>query len=241
MSENKKETGLGSIAEIVIRRVLENIESPFVWMPFGLFVLCLLASVANASMPFFYLTVLFAVITLFADWVGKRRNRRTPPLPLPTQAGYREEILTYISDLQLRAIQLMEQRKRGAAQALIERNMAAIEDALRQFPDDADFHSLLGYTLKDFYQNTKGLIPSDLRRRHLARARASFERALSIDPNNAGAHNGFGNVLFFEGLFDDAIREHDKALAMTGGDYEAARGDRDLVISVKNKVIPFDF
>ena len=53
---------------------------------------------------------------------------------------------------------------------------------------------------------------------HWARARRTWKRArvlraaLQLEPQNASAHNGLGNVLFFEGQFDAAIKEMDAAL-----------------------------
>ena len=50
-----------------------------------------------------------------------------------------------------------------------------------------------------------------------------------------------GNVLFFEGRFDEAIKEHERALKLTDGNYPDAERDKSLVIRVKNGEIPFDF
>jgi Flp pilus assembly protein TadD len=98
----------------------------------------------------------------------------------------------------------------------------------------------MGYTLKDIYQSSKNLLSPNQRGEYLSRARASFEKALQLDPRNASAHNGMGNVLFFEGQFDKAIKEHDKALELMGGNYPAAEHDKRLVIAVKNGKIPFN-
>jgi Flp pilus assembly protein TadD len=68
-----------------------------------------------------------------------------------------------------------------------------------------------------------------------------FEKALQLDPTNASAHNGMGNALFFEGQFDEALKEHDTALQVRNGNYPAAEHDKSFVIRVKNREIPFDF
>jgi lipoprotein NlpI len=77
------------------------------------------------------------------------------------------------------------------------------------------------------------LIDQDSCRGNARRARKSFEQALRLDPQNASAHNGLGNVLFFEGQFDAAIKEIDTALELTGGNYSEAEHDRRLVEAVK--------
>jgi len=136
---------------------------------------------------------------------------------------------------------MLESGKPSAARALIDKNLRAIDEALKTFPNDADFHALMGYTLKDVFQSSKNLLSADQRQAYLVRARKSFEHALMLDPNNAIAHNGMGNVLFFEGHFDEAIKEHETALELTGGNYPAAEHDMRLVIRVKNGEIPFDF
>lgn len=137
----------------------------------------------------------------------------------------------------------VERLVQGKPEAIrrIETKLSQIDRALDSSPDDANNHSMMGYALKDMYQASKGLLPTDKRREYLARARQSFEQALRLDPNNAGAHNGVGNILFFEGKFDEAIAEHDIALRLTGGKYESARHDRVLVEKVRNGEIQFDF
>ena len=83
-------------------------------------------------------------------------------------------------------------------------------------------------------------MPSDQRQAYLLSARKAFEKSLSLDPNNANAHNGMGNIHYFEGHFDEAIKEHDTALKLTNGKYPAAYRDKKLAIKAKNGEIPFD-
>lgn len=123
---------------------------------------------------------------------------------------------------------MLEAGKPDAARKLIDKNLEAVDTALKSFPEDADFHALLGYTLKDVYQSSKDLLSPKQREAYLKRARKSFEQALRLDPQNASAHNGLGNVLFFEGQFDAAIKEIDTALELTGGNYSQAEHDRRL-------------
>jgi tetratricopeptide (TPR) repeat protein len=99
---------------------------------------------------------------------------------------------------------------------------------------------LAGYAAKNVYAGSKGVLPPETRKTYLSRARSSFEQALKLDPKNAGAINGMGNVLFYEGRFDDAIRYHEQALTLEGGKYDEAAHDLDLVKRVKSGAVPFD-
>lgn len=230
-----------AVAEPIIRKFIENIESPYVWMPLGLFILGVLAYPLTKIKAFPYLSIAFLIIAFGADWVGRYQNRQTPPEPIPQTASYRDEVFNYLAIVQAKAVRMLEARKPDASLALTNKNFQAVDAALKSFPDDADFHALMGYTLKDMYQGSKNLLSLEQRRAYLSRARTSFEKALQLDPRNASAHNGMGNVLFFEGQFDEAIKEHDKALQLANGNYPAAEHDKRLVIGVKNSEIPFDF
>lgn len=226
--------------EPILRKFLENIENPFVWMPLGLFILCVLAHPVTKMKAFAYLAIAFLVLAFGADWVGRWQNRQTPPVPVPQAASYRDDVFRYLASVQAKAVSMLESGKTSAAIALTEKNLRAVDQALKTFPHDADFHALMGYTLKNIFQSSKNLLPPEQRRAYLSRARNSFEYALQLDPGNASAHNGMGNVLFFEGRFDEAIKEHDKAIELTNGHYPPAEHDKRLVIAVKNGEIPFD-
>ena len=190
---------------------------------------------------FLYLSIVFVLLAFGADWVGRWQNRQTPPTPAPQESSYRDDILSYITTVEAKAVRMLESGKPSAARLLIDKNLKAIDEALKTFPNDADFHALMGYTLKDVFQSSKKLLSAEQRQAYLGRARKSFEHALSLDSNNAGAHNGMGNALFFEGHFDEAIKEHETALKLTDGNYPAAEHDKRVVIGVKNRKIPFDF
>ena len=243
MSENKKKEsgGFGKIVEPIIRKVLENIESPFVWMPLGLFILCVLAYQYTSAEVFLYLSVAFVILTFGADWVGRWQNRKTPPKPVPQESNYRDDLFKHLNTIQRKALSMIQSGKTDAAQALTKKNLQAIDEALKEYPSDADFHALMGYTLKDIYQSSKQTLPTNQRQAYLGRARAASEQALRLDPKNASAHLGMGNILFFEGRFDDALKEIDLALDLTDGKYKAAEDDKELVLRVKNGEVPFDF
>jgi tetratricopeptide (TPR) repeat protein len=227
--------------EPILRKFVENIDNPFVWMPLGLFILCVLVYPITKFKVFPYLAIAFIVFAFGADWVGRWQNRQTPPEPNPQTSSYRNDVFTYLASVQRKAVDMLVAGKAEAARELTNKNLHAVDTALKSFPEDADFHALLGYTLKDVYQSSKNLLSPEQRKAYLSRARSSFEWALQLDPKNASAHNGMGNVLFFEGDFDAAIKEHDTALRLTDGNYPQAEHDRRIVIAVKNGEIPFDF
>ncbi|NOQ47403.1 MAG: TIR domain-containing protein [Desulfobulbaceae bacterium] len=161
--------------------------------------------------------------------------------PQPSrQPGYREDVLRELSNAQREAVEMLENDK-TAAIPLIDRNFERIDEAFRSFGGDPHFLTLKGYASKDIYQSSKGLLTVDRRDHYLALARESFEEALRLDPDNPGAHNGLGNVLFFEGNFDAAIEQHEEALRLTHGNYPAAEHDKQLVERVKTGKIPFDY
>ena len=159
-------------------------------------------------------------------------------MPNPQESGYRDNILSYLASVQAKAVEMTEQNKLGAARVLTEKNLKAADAALKAYPNDPNFHSLMGYTLKDLYQSSKNLLPPGQRQEYLGRARKSFEQALRLDPNNAAANNGMGNVLFFEGHFDEAIKKHDTAIKLMDGNYPAAEHDKRLVLKVKSGEVP---
>lgn len=196
----------------------------------------------NRRWTFAIAGVMIVGLGLLVYWVIARQEPRAPApaSPVQKQSSYRDDLLRQLAKDQRTALEMFAQRKPEAI-AQIDKNLTQVDKALASFPDDANFHSLMGYTLKDMYQNSKGLLPTEKRREYLSRARKSFEQALRLDPKNAGAHNGMGNVLFFEGKFDEAIKEHDIALRLTGGNYSYAEQDKKLAIRVRNGEIPFDF
>lgn len=232
--------GFAKLAETVLRQLFENIESKSVYMPLSLFVLFILAYPITQFQIFLYFAVAFALLALAADWVGRWQNRQTQPVPNPREPSYRDEISNYLNSVQHKAVEMFSNGKSGAARALTIKNLQAVDEALETFPGDPDFHALMGYTLKDLYQTSKDLLPDKQRQEYLRRAKEAFKNALKLDPDNAGAHNGMGNVLFFQGHFDEAIKEHEKALRLANGDYPEAEHDKNLVLAVKNGEIPFD-
>lgn len=79
MSEaNSSASGFQQVAEPIIRKFIENIESPYVWTPLGLFVLSVLAYPITKFELFQYLSVIFVILAFSADWAGRIRNRQLP-------------------------------------------------------------------------------------------------------------------------------------------------------------------
>lgn len=229
------------VAEPILRKFIENIENPFVWMPLGLFILCIFAYPITNLKVFPYLAIAFLILAFGADWFGRWQNRQTPPNPEPKASSYRDDIYSYQANVQRKSLEMLMAGKVDAARDLINKNLDAVSVAIETFPDDPRFYMLMGYTLKDAYQSSKNLLSLEQRKAYLNGARISFEQALRLNPENAGAHNGMGNILFFEGRFDDALKEHDKALQLTNGNYPEAEHDKRIVIGVKEGRIPFDF
>ena len=233
MSEKSETIGFVKATGPILRKVIENIENPFVWMPLGLFILCVLAYPITKFQPFLYISIAFVVLAFFADWLGRIRNRSVPKLPALEKSSYRDKIFGFLAKVQKKAITMLQKGKLDAARSLTNKNLMAIVDALKAFPDDAGFHSLMGYTLKDMFQSANKLLLSDQCPTYLLSARKAFEKALTLDSDNASAHNGMGNVLFFEGDFDMAIKEYDAALKLSKGNYPAAHHDRRLAVKAK--------
>jgi Flp pilus assembly protein TadD len=51
-------------------------------------------------------------------------------------------------------------------------------------------------------------------------AKAEYQRALALQPDDANAHRNFGNALLREGRPDEAIAEYRRARAFTPDDAE---------------------
>jgi tetratricopeptide (TPR) repeat protein len=174
-------------------------------------------------------------------WFVGRGPTSFKPIPAAgSSTSYRKDIYNTLGRAQYEALSVMGQDKARAI-ALIDQNMNDIDKALQSFPNDTDFLVLKGYAAKNVYQSSKNLLDVGRRRIYLNQARKSFENALETDRNNAGAHNGLGNVLFFEGKYDEAIDQHDIALRLTNGQYPAAKEDKDLVERVKKGEVTIDF
>lgn len=169
-------------------------------------------------------------------WLGTRPPPR-PPEPAPRQSGPREEIYRRLAAAQWKGVQMLTQGQPDAL-ARIDETLRDADEAIGAFPDDARFHEVKGYLLKDVYQSptTRRLLPNEKRREYLSRARASAEQAVRLNPNSASAHNLMGNVLYFEGKCDAAIREYNIALGLNRDDnYKGViEGDKALAVRARD-------
>jgi tetratricopeptide (TPR) repeat protein len=183
---------------------------------------------------------LFVAVGAAYFWWG-RISEDTPTIPgVESKSGsYRDDIVEKLGNDQYKALELLN-TDRPQAIRLIDDNLSAINEALKSFPDDVDLHVLAGYGAKNVFASSKNILSAERRQLYLKRAHRSFERALSLKPNDPGAVNGMGNVLFYERRFDEAIAHHKRALDLAGGNYPAAKNDLDLVTKVKAGSIAFD-
>ena len=88
-----------------------------------------------------------------------------------------------------------ERAVRQAREAIAEqawpRAIELLQTHVRAYPDDADAHNLLGYSLRQ------------LDRYELSQA--AYERALAIDPGHLGAHEYLGELMLLLGRRDRAL------------------------------------
>lgn len=217
-------------AEPILRKCIENIESPYIWAPLLLFILSVLAYPITKFKQFLYLALAFLVLALGADWYWRIQNRETPPAPRIAKPADIGQLKNYLATVQGKAVRMIESGKISAARDLTEKNLKAIDDALKRFPDDPKFHTLLGYTLKDMGQiASRSALPDKLRQEYLDRARESFQYALKLKPDSAGAYNGLGSVLILEGRCEEARIHIETALKLANGNYPAAKHDLAIV------------
>ena len=172
------------------------------------------------------------------------------PVEAATQPGsragssYREDIGRRLySDLE-NAFNLLNSSNpadRAKAIGVVDANLAKINKALESFPDDVYMHALAGYAAKNVFESSRdtGLLSPEQRRAYLAQARQHFEAALKIDPKDPSALNGMGNVSFYEGKFDTAIKYHELAIKLAGRPYPNASHDLALVKRVKSGEVAF--
>ncbi len=196
---------------------------------------------AQKRLLFFITTVvvLFLAVTGMI-WQIYFKSNPIPKGTIEQTSQFRKDIYQKLRVAQATAVKELGIDKSRAVR-LIDKNLIDIDKALQSFPDDPNLLTLQGYAAKDVYQSSKGLLSPQKRHKYLSLGRQSFEKALKIAPDNASAHNGLGNVFFFEGEFDAALRQHKKALKLANGHYPAAKHDMQLVEKVKRGEIPFDF
>ena len=135
MSSNNGSSEFQKLTEPVIRKLIENIESPYVWMPLGLFVLCVLAYPITNFAGFLYLSVVFVILAFGADWVGRFRNRQLPRFhaELTNVAQKSKEFLESASS---QSNMLRKQGKLSAASAVTEKARKSIYNELARLASE---------------------------------------------------------------------------------------------------------
>jgi tetratricopeptide (TPR) repeat protein len=215
-----------------IRRLVdllfESIDDPALRVTFAVGLILILVGVVSDAKAVLYVGLAVVLVGLVVNFILGQLRRRPPAIPEPASLTP-NALHQYASEVQSRAVSLLTQGKGEAARAMTARALRRIDDAIKLHPNVPYYHAMRGYALKDLFQFTKNLLPDAQRRQYLADAEASFNDALRLDPQDASAHNGLGNIRFFAGDLQGAIEKHEKALGLTGGNYSAASHDLKLV------------
>lgn len=196
-----------------------------------------------------------AVITAFilivgsigGYWWWKTHDETADPdaqSTLGTKSSFRKDIHGKLRDDLEKALNLLNSAKPAdKAKAIqgVDSNLARIQSSLESFPGDAYIHALAGYAAKNVFESSRGndLLSTEQRQKYLAKARQHFTDALKLKPNDPSALNGMGNVSFYEGKFDAAIKYHELAIKEAGGSYSYAEHDLNLVKQVKSGKVRF--
>jgi tetratricopeptide (TPR) repeat protein len=215
----------------LIGLLFENVDNKAVRAGLALGLILVLLGANFKTGVLLYVGLAFIVVAFVANVVIGFLQSRPLAVPDPESLG-EAPLFRYARDVQSRAVALLTQGKGRAAEVLIRRALAKMNAAVAAYPDKAYYHDLRGYALKDLFQFTKNLLPEDERARYLAEAEAAFQAALRLDPQDPGAHNGLGNIRYFAGDLEGAKQQHEKALALKGGNYEAAEGDLRMVLGM---------
>ena len=152
----------------------------------------------------------------------------------PPSRNDRNKLVRELTQAQRVALNRIQEGNLGEAFKLITQNERNINSALESFPNDVDLLVLLGYELKNKYMSSNGIQSGETRKKYLLDAYRLFKQAIQIDSRNASAYNGAGNIMYFLGRYDDAIRQYDKALNLDSN-YSAARHDRQLAIQARDR------
>lgn len=161
-----------------------------------------------------------------------------------TGSSFRKDIHGKLRDDLEKALNLLnsaESADKAKAIQVVDENLARIQLTLESFPSDAYIHALAGYAAKNVFESSRGnnLLSAEQRQKYLAKARQHFTDALKLKPNDPSALNGMGNVSFYEGKFDAAIKYHESAIKEAGGSYSHAEHDLNLVKQVKSGKVKF--
>ena len=214
----------------VLRQLFENIDVPYVYLPLGLGVFLFITYPITQERNMLYFGLGFFVLAFVGDWYGRWQNSKpTREEPEASSPDFQGDLKIYHYSMQEKAFQLLRSGKRSSAIKLTDELLQVLDRAIEENPDDADLQAMKGFSLKDIAHFSRMSLPRKDRISYLNRAEESFLTALELDPENAGAYTGMGNVRLFRGNYEDAIDNLDKAIELAGGSYPAAEHDRKIV------------
>lgn len=176
----------------------------------------------------------------FRDQTADSTAQSEPSKSYSFSADIREKLRDDL-ETALKLLNSAEPSDKERALGVVDANLARIKSALESFPNDAYIHALAGYAAKNVFEGSRDrdLLSNERRQAYLLQARKHFEDALKLKPNDPSALNGMGNVSFYEGKFDTAIKYHESAIKEAGGSYSYAEHDLKLVKQVKSGQMAF--
>jgi len=107
----------------------------------------------------------------------------------------------------------------------------------RTDPLDPEALALRGYIAKTMAQVAEARGQDEEGRRHYHEAKRYFRHVVGLEPSNAAAHNGLGNIEHALGNLDGAIVAYNRAIELAPG-YTAAHHDLALVFEAKMEAAP---
>jgi tetratricopeptide (TPR) repeat protein len=109
--------------------------------------------------------------------------------------------------------------------------------SLHTDPLDREALALRGYVAKTLAQVGEARGDLEDRRRYYQEAARFFEHVVQLEPGDANAHNGLGNVAYALGDLDTAIAAYRRAIEIAPG-YTAAHHDLALAFEAKMQADP---
>lgn len=131
----------------------------------------------------------------------------------------------------------MDDRNRRDYDAAMAKLGAARRAARQTNPLDAGAMALRGFIAKTLAQVCEDKGDQAGRQQYYAEAAPLFEQAARLNPEDAGAHNGLGNVQYALGHWDAAIQAYSRAIELAPT-YTAAYHDLTLAYEAKMKADP---
>ncbi|HVW77195.1 MAG TPA: TIR domain-containing protein [Alloacidobacterium sp.] len=165
-------------------------------------------------------------------------NKPAPMISSRTQIV--ESLVNGIGAAQINVVQAMTANFQAAKDANIQVEKA-LQSLMKMAPMDAMVLNLAGFQCKNDYMFQHwdaiqaGRAPKDPM---LQKAERYFFDTLCIDPFDPSALNGLGSILMFERELDAAEFFQRRAIdlvAASGGSYEAAKQDLELILYFKQK------